>query len=267
MGEPCGWTIEQCGCGKCWDGLSPATREIASAIATTVMWAATGRRYGLCELTVLPCNPPAVEPGYQTYPVGGFDPWSLGGTSGLAVPVINSGVWTNQCGAIGCTCRAACEVPLDGPVADVVDVFIDGEPLAGGYEIHNGFLLVRTDGQCWPTCQTFGVEVPEFEVVYHRGEPIPSPVQWGSNLLACEYGKACQGKDCGLPSRMTRLTRQGVEVQVADIPKDGKGRIRTGLRLVDDVIDADNPYGLAERTMVTSPDLVPPRVVTWRSGS
>lgn len=267
MGEPCGWSIERCGCGKCWDSHSPATREIAAAIATTVIWAATGRRYGLCELTVLPCNPSGVEPLYQTYPVGGYVPWGLGDGSNLAQPVLNAGVWTNQCGAGGCACRAACEVPLDGPVHDVVDVFIDGVALNGGYEVHNGYLLVRTDGECWPTCQTYGQEIPGFEVVYNRGEAIPTPVQRSADLLACEYAKACQGKDCGLPSRMTRLTRQGVEVQVADVPKDGRGRIRTGIRLIDDVLDADNPYGLVERTLVTSPDLVPPRLVTWRGGS
>lgn len=267
MGAPCGWTVDRCGCGNCWTSYSPAIREAATALATTVMWAATGRRYGLCELTVLPCNPAPVEPLYQTFPVGSFAPFGLGDQT-LSGPVLDSGTWRNvSCGG-RCTCQARCEVPLEGPVHDVVDVFIDDEAVpSSSYEIHDGFLLVRTDGECWPTCQTFGQEIPGFEVVYHRGEPIPDHISRPTGLLACEYAKACAGKPCGLPSRMTRLTRQGVEVQVADIPKDGKGRIRTGLRWVDDALDADNPYGLTERPTVFTPDLPPARVVTWRSGS
>ena len=70
---------------------------------------------------------------------------------------------------------------------------------------------------------------------------------------------------------MTRLSRQGVEVEVEasrlSTTQGGRARIRTGIRVVDDLLEADNPYGLAERPMVSSPDLVPARVVTWRGGS
>jgi len=267
MGAPCGWTVEQCGCGSCLTDYSPAVREAATALATTVMWAATGRRYGLCELTVLPCNPPPVEPLYQTFPVGSFSPFGLGDQP-LTAPILDSGTWRNvSCGG-RCTCQARCEVPLDGPVHDVVEVLIDGEAVSPtAYEIHDLYLLVRKDGECWPTCQTFGEEVPGFEVTYHRGDPVPAPISFATGLLTCEYAKACAGKACGLPSRMTRLTRQGVEIQVADVPKDGKGRVRTGMRLVDDAIDADNPYGLIERATVMSPDLPAARVITWQGGS
>lgn len=268
MGAPCGWTVEQCGCGGCWTEHSPAVRETATALATTVMWAATGRRYGPCEITVLPCNPAPVEPLYQTFPVGAaYDPWG-GGSGPVTVPVLDSGTWRNiACGG-GCTCRAVCEVPLDGPVYDIVEVLVDGEVIpATAYEVHDRHLLVRTDGECWPTCQVYGQEIPGFEVTYSRGEAIPAPIQVATGVLVCEYAKACQGKPCGLPSRMRRLTRQGVEVEVADVPKDGKGRIRTGIRLVDDALDADNPYGLAERPTVYSPDIPQARVVTWSSGS
>jgi len=266
MGAPCGWTVERCGCGSCWTDYSPAVREAAAALASTVMWAATGRRYGLCEITVLPCNQPPAAPLYETFPVGSFyDPLGRGS---VPVPVLDGGQWRNlSCGG-ACNCKAPCEVALDGPVADVVEVLIDGEPVSPStYEVHDRHLLVRLGGECWPTCGTYGLEIPGFEVTYHRGDPIPDFINAATGPLACEYAKACAGKPCGLPSRMTRLTRQGVEVQVADIPRDGKGRIRTGLRLVDDAIDADNPYGRVERATVLTPDLPTPRVVTWRGGS
>lgn len=264
MSGPCGWLVERCGgCGQCWEGLSPEVRDRAGAAASAIVWAATGRRYGLCELTVLPCSPPAQPLGYQSFPVAldNYDAWSLGGGSGL-------------CGAGGgCSCRAACEVALDGPVFDVTDVAVDGESVApGAYEVHNGYLLVRTDGNCWPSCQTYGVEVPGFAVTYRRGEEIPDPIMMAAEMLACEYAKACQGRPCGLPARLTRLSRQGVDVEVeagrlSSIQTGGRARIRTGIRVVDDLLEADNPYGLAERPVVTSPDLVPARVVTWRGGS
>lgn len=267
MGAPCGWTVETCGCGSCWNEYSPAIRTAAAALATTVIWAATGRRYGLCEVTVLPCNPPAAEPLYQTFPIGVYSPFGLGDQP-VTVPVLAAGTWHNLACGGGCRCQAACEVPLPGPVHDVVEVLVDGEEVApSAYEIHDGYLLVRTDGECWPSCQIFGQEIPDFEATYHRGDPIPTPIDRAAALLACEYAKACAGKACGLPSRMKRLTRQGVEVEVADVPKDGKGRIRTGLRWVDDALDADNPYGLAERPTVMSIDLPEPRMVTWRGGS
>lgn len=269
MGAPCGWNVEECECGGDLTDVSPAARELAAVLATTVMWAATGRRYGACEMTVLPCNPPPADPLYQTFPVG-YDPFSMGdGTAGpVTAPVLDSGRWRNiSCGG-GCSCRAVCEVALDGPVADVVEVLVDGVLVdSSAYEVHDRYLLVRTDGECWPTCQTFGVEVPGFEVTYHRGDPVPAAVLIATGILLCEYAKACTGKPCGLPSRMTRLTRQGVEVQVADIPTDAKNRIRTGIRLVDDAIDADNPYRLIERPTVSSPDIPTARVVTWAGGS
>lgn len=268
MGAPCGWTVEQCGCGSCLTDYSPAVRAAATALASTVMWAATGRRYGPCEVTVLPCNPAPARPLYETFPVGAHGPLGVGESWPVTTPILDAGTWRNVGCGTGCTCTAACEVALDGPVHDVVEVVIDGEVVpASAYEVHDRFLLVRTDGDCWPTCQTFGQEIPGFEVTYHRGDPIPDTIGWATGLLTCEYAKACAGKACGLPSRMTRLTRQGVEVQVADIPKDGKGRIRTGMRLVDDAIDADNPYNLVERSTVLTPDLPTPRTVTWRGGS
>jgi hypothetical protein len=267
MGVPCGWVVDGCECGGTWTDFPAPAQAAAEALAATVLWAATGRRYGLCEITVLPCNPAPVDPLYQTFPVSSYDPLGLGGGVSMT-PVLAGGDWHNlTCGG-RCSCKADCEVALDGPVADVVDVLIDGVSVpATAYEVHDRFLLVRTDGDCWPTCQVFGQEIPGFEVTYLRGDPIPDHIQHALNVLGCEYAKACVGRPCGLPSRMTRLTRQGVEVTIADIPKDGKGRIRTGLRLVDDAIDADNPFNITERPTVFSPDLPTPRVVTWRGGS
>lgn len=264
---PCDWQITDCGCGGgCLTKLNPAQRARAVALASHFVWAATGRRYGLCEVTVLPCNPRPGEALYQAYPVG---TWAGGGTdsSPLAHAEVVDGQWRNRCGG-GCSCAAACEVDLPPPVDSVVEVTIDGEPVDPDvYEVHDRRLLVRTDGGCWPSCQTYGQEIPGFQVTYLRGTPIPAYVLSATSVLACEYGKACVGADCRLPARLASLTRQGVEVTVAqDAAASEGGRLRTGIPEVDDVIAADNPHALTARPQVWSPDLPPPRTVTSVGG-
>lgn len=260
---PCGWDVTDCGCGGCLDKLNPAQRARALGLATHWLWAATGRRYGLCEVTVLPCNPSPGDPLYRTFPVDATTP--DGG--GLATPVIEGGRWYNRCGG-GCTCTAACEVDLPGPVDSIVEVAVDGGVVdPDGYEVHDGHLLVRTDGLCWPSCQALGMEIPGFQITYLRGNPVPASVLSAAGVLACEYGKACVGADCRLPARLASLSRQGVEVTVAqDTAVSEGGKLRTGIAEVDDVVAADNPHGLAARPQVWSPDLPTPRMVTSVGG-
>ena len=269
MGSPCGWVVDDCPCGDTtWDALDAGVRDRAEAQAALVMWAATGRQFGACEVTVMPCGPRPSAPLYQTFPValsrGVHSPWGEGDDSGRPVPTIDGGTWFNRCGA-GCSCSADCEVRLDGPVIDIVEVRVDGALVdTGAYRVLDRSLLVRTDGECWPSCQHMGDEVPGFTVTYDRGTLIPPAVQAAFEQLACEYAKACVGAPCGLPPRVTNLTRQGVSVTVEQVTDtDPNGVIRTGIKAVDDVIKAVNPYGLTERPQVFSPDLPTNRVITW----
>jgi hypothetical protein len=268
---PCGWTVETCGCGSCWDSYAPAVRDRAEALAATVMWAATGRRYGPCEVTILPCNARRELPLYQAFSV--VDPLGIDSVSGgFAGPVLDDGQWFNRCSVTGCSCRARCEVPLPGPVAAVVEVTVEGDVVTpSAYQVQadstGGELLVRVDGDCWPTCQIYGTEIPGFTVTYTRGLAIPAAVQSGFEVLACEYAKACTGAACALPPRLQSLTRQGVEVTVAEIPTEPGGLIRTGIKVVDDIIQAVNPYGLAAAAEVLSPDQPRFRTITFQGGS
>lgn len=262
----CGWSVDTCGCGSCWDTYPPATQARAAALAIHVMWTATGRRYGACEVTVLPCNLRPLPPLYQSFPV--TDPFGYGLDGGAAFrPTLEAGQWSNRTCGDGCGCSARCEVDLPGPVNTITEVTVDGDIIpASAYEVHDKRLLVRKDGECWPTCQLYGTEIPGFTVTYARGDPVPDPVQTATEILACEYAKACAGGACRLPQRLASLSRQGVDVTVLDVPTEG-GRVRTGITPVDDIIAADNPHGLAAACEVFSPDLPPPRVVTFRGGS
>lgn len=266
MSGPCNWTVDRCGgCGTtCWTGYTPAQRENAATLAVAHMWAATGRRYGLCELTVIVCNPPAADPLYVTYPVSGHDP---GGGVGLAPYIDAAGSWRNRAGCGPGCCATACEISLDGPVASVVEVTVGGELVDPDvYEVHDRRLLVRTDGGCWPSC---GSTVPTYgmTVTYQRGLPVPDAVQAATERLACEMAKACAGGDCALPDRLASLTRQGVSITVAESAGDGSDWWRTRLDVVDQVIEVYNPGHRRGPSRVFSPDLPQHRVVTWAGGS
>jgi len=248
MGAPCNWLVERCGCStECWTKYKPATRTRAEALAVHWMWAATGRRYGLCEVTVRPGDRPREDPLYQE-----FGPATLSVTPG--------------CGCAG----QDCGIDLPGPVDSIVEVLIDGDPLAPDvYGVFDRRTLVRYDGECWQSCQTWTDEIPGLQVTYMRGVAVPDAVQYATEQLACQLAKGCEGgEDCTLPQRMRSLTRQGVTLDVATEEATSQGgRLRTGIKAVDDVVMADNPYGLTERPRVSSLDMPQHRVATWGGGS
>lgn len=260
---PCGWTVVKCGCGTdCWTKYDPNVRTRAEATAALIMWAATGRQYGPCPIVVQPAGRCRPEPLYRTYPVPG---------GGLATPFVSGGQWYNGPyagdGDSGLCCTSnGCEVALDGPTtkALISAVTLGGVVLANtNYVVMDGYLLVRTDGSCWPCCTNFSSQSPPgFTVAYSIGLPIPPALQAAFERLACEMAKACNGGPCALPQRMTRLTRQGVDIEIEQVPVDERGMTLTGLKDVDDVILAVNPFRLTQAPAVLSPDLPPPRRLT-----
>jgi hypothetical protein len=257
MGAPCGWTVTDCGCGSgCWSSTPPAAAAYAADTAAAIMWAATGRRYGQCAVTVEPCTR-GEETFYQTYPLAEVGAGSTG-------PYISGGIWHNSCGGGSCGCSGRCEVALAGPTstAAITAVTVAGVIVPpAAYVVYDGYLLTRVDGGCWPTCRDYSDPATAFTVEYLRGDPIPDHVQAAFERLACELAKACTGGDCALPQRVRSMTRQGVEIQMVDLA-DEAGRIRTGIATVDQIIEAENPRGLQQRPSVLSPDLPAPRMVT-----
>ncbi len=262
MGVPCGWELTGCGCGGCLDELDAASRDRATAGAAYILWAATGRHYGKCQITVQPCNPVLRPDLYQTYPVA-YDH----GRGALGWPMPDEGgVWRNRSDCSCCVGR--CELWLEGPTShpDILEVTVDGvvvEPES--YQIHNAYLLVRIDGLCWPTCVNYSSQAPPaMEVVYLRGDPIPEAVTDAAATLACEIGKACRGAKCRLPRRLASLSRQGVDLSTVTI-NTYLDNMLTGLTEVDAIIVASNPRRLAQRPQILSPDLHFPRHVSGSS--
>lgn len=241
------WTIDT-SCCSTWGTLDAAAKTRATQYATYVMWALTGRRYGMCAVTIRPCGN-----GCRDY--AGFY-WD----EGTYRPYIYNGNWYNstcQCTSF-CSCTARCRVYLPGPVAAISEVKVDGVLIpSSAYRVDDNGWLVREDGNCWPQVQDFNVSagsVGSFTVTYFRGIPVPAVFQAAAGTLACEFALACAGQACRLPSRVTSLARQGVTftaVDIADMVKLGF----TGLPEVDMVIRAANPHGLPAPLRLYSPDL------------
>lgn len=249
----CGWEgINPGTLGVCddWSSRPVAVRNGALSLAVEYLWAATGRRYGICPVTIRPSQSRMGEPvQYQTFPVW---PGSTDGSWAAGGPFLFGGRWFNAgCGA--CCNSGGCAIVLRGPVADVREITIAGEVVeesAYRVDVTGGeYLLVRTDGSCWPSCNS---DASPFLVTYGVGRALPGSLVIATALLACEYARALAGGECKLPARMTRLSRQGVDIEVEQVDA---GAGITGIREVDDVIAALNPARRQSPPLLLSPDL------------
>jgi len=237
------------------DTLNPAVTGVAVSMATEVLWSLTGQRFGLCEVTLRPCRRDCYDGRF-------FDdfgpPWE-GGRS-YPQPALIGGQWFNlACGTChgGCSCSTVSEVLLPAPVHSIIEVLIDGTPLAtGAYRVDNNRLLVRTDGDDWPRCNDLSkadTEAGTWSVTAMYGEQLPDGAALAMGQLACEIAKAAAGGDCKLPAGLTQLARQGVTISYPDVGELFR-QGRTGLYLVDMFVATWNPNRLRQRSRVYSVD-------------
>lgn len=240
------------------DGQAVPQTVIDNAImaASELLWAETGRRYGVCEVTVRPCAKSCNPCGddffyYRDFYYGWNAPW---------MPWLNGGVWTNisPCNCPDdCWCAKAEEIPLPYPVCEVSEVLIDGEILpASGYRVDDFKMLVRTDGEAWPRCQSAADlgEPDTFGVTLTYGRPVPALLKAAAAELACQLIKACVGSPCQLPQRISNISRQGVTIGYIDPQEFWRDR-RTGIYIVDLAIQTLNPHRLTRKPQIYSPDV------------
>jgi hypothetical protein len=249
MEQPCdGWVPNTALCST-WGDYPAAVRDYAQRFAIYVLWAATGRRFGLCAETVRPCETPNPVL-YRTYPVGanGVEPYTLSTAPG-------GGVVLGYLGGAPCAGCSAPEIPLPPPAVSVTSVTVDGVALdPAAYRLDQD-KLVRMDGEGWPT-QNLALPIGDpgtWSVTYVRGVPVPAVLNDAAGRYACEVAKSNAGGNCQLPSRIASISRQGVDVQFV-AAEDYLDKGRTGYAEVDQLIAAFNPYGLTSRPRVRTLD-------------
>lgn len=261
---PDGWAVTNFpACAALWASLTADQQALALRLATFTVYSLTGRQFGTVTLTLRPCNAPMLPPLYQTYPVNLLNPWGTDGDSYAPVYIVD-GVWHNAgCAGINC-CGAGCELALPRTVS-ISSVSVDGATVApSAYRVDNGYLLVRTDGACWPACQDLGKNtgVGVFSVVGVFGRAVPQEALDAAGILACEIGKSLAGQPCRLPQRMQSLSRAGVSVQFPSVDSY-LDRGLTGLNEVDQLVVQFNPNRLTQAPQVLSMDQSPLRVTSW----
>lgn len=262
-GALCAWDIDTSCCPD-WATFDPDVQERAAEWATGILDALTGHQFAQCPIKLRPCGTRCGWPGgYLTYPVSA--PASSGAGRPWMTPYVDNGVWRNCTCAGGCSCRATCEAHMPFHIAAIEEILVDGlllDPTA--YRIDNGNIIVRTDGECFPECQDMDLADTEegtWSVTLRPGRPLPRIGALAAGELACEYARGCSGAEgCKLPEQLISMSRNGVQVQVAD-PQLLLDAGLTGLPNVDLFIRAVNPAKLRARPRVYSPDIRNPRSV------
>lgn len=214
------------------------------ALATDVLWAATGRRWRGANLTaeaVLRAAPPRPGEGGWPYHRSWGHCACYGGT-GIQGPIWRDGYRAHH---------EPASVRLPHPDVTAVDsVTIDGDPFTA-WRL-DGPYLVRTDGRGWPECHDRSI------VTYRYGKEPPLAGVAACAELAAEIGKAAYDGDtdvtCRLPERTRSVTRQGISIDIID-PQEYLSAGLTGLSSVDLWIRSVNPTGRAQAAQVWSPDL------------
>lgn len=234
---------------------SAALTGTAVDFATDIVWALSGRQFGLCEVTLRPCKRTCTD---YPWPLGARE-FSWPGTDWVSPALIN-GQWFNIiCGSCSgdCSCSMISEVQLPGPVHDIVQVKVDGDIVpTGSYRLDNAMFLVRTDGGEWPWCNDLNLddtEVSTWSITANYGREVPESGEWAVGELACELIKAMNGEDCRIPQNVQTLARQGVTISFPNI-NDNFQRGLTGLYLTDLFISAYNPNHLSNRSRTYNVD-------------
>lgn len=226
-------------------GATVAVTGYALEAATEILWAESGRQFGLCERTIRPCR-------RDCFDRGGWYEWASGVTTDMwPRPYLYQGNWFNlTCGSCpgSCSCVGLEEAVLPGPVYAVTQVLLNGSIMASGsYRVDEDRILVRTDGGMWPFCQDMTQDddgVDAWAVTAQFGVPVPVSGRQAVGELACEIARACLGQECRLPANVQTAARQGVTIEFGD-PND----IAQRLYFVGLFIHAYNPrrYSIGPR--------------------
>jgi hypothetical protein len=228
-----GWPID--------DTVLPVTADptqlaSAKALAVQVMWALSGRQFGIFNVTARPCleiqhhrrhHLPYAGSNYLL--MWDHDQWV-----------------TSWCGCHGrCRLTGPGAVHLPGPAVQIIAVTIADATLADDqYVLQDNVLFRVGEHKRWPSQDlSRPIGAPHtWSVQYLRGAPVPAGVDHLTGILAAELYKASVGDKCRLPRSVTNLSRNGVSYQVDPSVFYNQGK--TGLTEIDSWLAAINPNKL-----------------------
>lgn len=214
---------------------APELVEAAVDASQSILWAMSGRRFGVCEQTEsysMPCTSQCYVPWADEFGPG--VEYQLGYSSR----------------------RKCCAITLASkPVRAITQVKVNGEVLDPS-EYYLGRGVLYRLGTCWPCDDE--CEFPPIEVTYKYGIDVPVLGELAMGELACELLAGWDGMDCRLPSNAISVTRQGVTVDLAS-PETLFAQNRLGLPICDQFIFTNNPDRLRSHSTIHSPD-VPRRI-------
>ncbi|QWY84366.1 head-to-tail adaptor [Mycobacterium phage Knocker] len=238
---PFTWPIDRTGFPELPEPTAPeyarrlAEQRGAAQIAVSVMWALSGRQFGLTDATVRPCRT-NLRNHHGPGPVTSYLlSWEGNG-------------WIN----VPCGCSGACReagpnvVHLPGPVHSVQRVEVNGNDLPANVWVLEGTRLYRRESP-WPAQnlnRPLG-DIGTWGVHYRRGIEVPVGVDELTGILAKEMLTAINDDvgRCRLPRTVTTVSRQGVTYRAYDpavIYRQGK----TGLAEIDLWLSSVNPHAL-----------------------
>ena len=232
----CSWPVDRQCLPITNDEVGIAQQVAAENLAVQVLWALSGRQFGVCPAIVRPC-PQSCGPA------------SLASSSLLVF--WDGANWRNT--FCGCGPRCSWESPYvihlgvgaALPVQEIIEVVIDGIVLDPLEYRQEGDLLYRLNEK-WPS-QNLAAPLDEpgtWSITYMRGFPPPEGSAVLVGLLAKEFLTACAGGKCALPRRVQTVTRQGVTYQMVD-PVDIYATGKTGISEIDLWLSAVNPGAMA----------------------
>lgn len=236
---------------------SPEQILVAEEYVANTLRMLTLNRVGGTEITVMPsgssCHHPMLEGAYSLNSYASWPGWVYPGA-------LYPGVTLQGGRTVNCWCSASCGcsglpgIRLVPPVGPISEIMIDGAVLPPeDYRVDDNYRLVRLDGGSWPVCAG-----DKFTVTYLNGFPVTLAGRHAGAVLGLEYLKALTGdKKCRLPSSVTSLTRQGVQMEFTTELFAGG---RTGISEVDLYLAQFNPHGLRQAPAVYSVDYLRPIV-------
>lgn len=234
-----------------------AVRNSAEDLAVSVMWALSGRQYGLNDVTVRPCR---LERSFGMGTGGrglGYRDGYYGGLGSVFwdMFVWNDGDWMIDagCGCAGGQCRVSGPrmIHLPGPAQTINSVTVNGAVLDPSAYTLEGNKLYRI-GSIWPyqDLSRPAGERGTWTVDYQRGIPVPPGVAQLTGQLALEMFNAVTAPTkCRLPRNVVAVTRNGVSYQVYD-PTTFYAAGKTGMPEIDMWLMSVNPNHIMQAPSV-----------------